>query len=251
MAVALLALTLSLTGVSYGFATGAIDGREILNNSVGTRDLRNNDVRGGDIRTGEVRGTDIRNESVGTDDVAGLRGRDLRHNSIGGAQVHEQGLALVPAATTATIAGSANRANSAGSVDGSSFATIYRPVPAGALAATVLDGFGGLTLVAACAPGSPSLTARSAFDNALIHSSFQRRNEGAGTVESYYDEDDDFDVGDSLSMVGNLVDSMQGSITYARPGGGVTTVTLAVEHGTGLLGIGGTGCAVVGHAQSS
>jgi hypothetical protein len=49
MGVALLALFISLGGVSYGVATGSIDSREIKNNAVRGKDVRNNSLRGADI----------------------------------------------------------------------------------------------------------------------------------------------------------------------------------------------------------
>ena len=51
MVVALIALFVAMGGVSYGVATGSIDGREIKNNTVKSGDLRNNDIRGKDIRS--------------------------------------------------------------------------------------------------------------------------------------------------------------------------------------------------------
>src|SRR4051794_23762531 len=64
MGVALLALFVSLGGVSYGVATGSIDTREIKNNTVRSKDIRNNTVTGRDIRTGTIRGGDIGSNSV-------------------------------------------------------------------------------------------------------------------------------------------------------------------------------------------
>ena len=64
MAVALLALFVSLGGVSYGVATGSIGTREIRNNSVSTRDIRNDTIRGTDIRRGSVTGSDIDEQSL-------------------------------------------------------------------------------------------------------------------------------------------------------------------------------------------
>jgi hypothetical protein len=59
MIVAGTALFVSLGGVSYGVATGYIDGREIKNNAVGTKDLKNNDIRGKDVRRNSLTGSDI------------------------------------------------------------------------------------------------------------------------------------------------------------------------------------------------
>src|ERR671922_1698177 len=80
MAVALIALFVSLGGVSYGVATGSIDSREIKNNTIRTRDIRNSEVRGRDIRNSTVRGPDV------------------ALNSLGGLDINESKLGPVPAA---------------------------------------------------------------------------------------------------------------------------------------------------------
>ena len=69
MAVAMIALFVSLGGVSYGVATGSIDSREIRNNTVTSADIRNNSVRSRDIRNSNVLSRDILNNSVMGDDV--------------------------------------------------------------------------------------------------------------------------------------------------------------------------------------
>ncbi len=86
MGVALVALFVSLGGVSYGVATGSIDSREIKNNTIRTRDLRNN----------EVRGRDIRNSTIG--------GRDVAFNTLSGLDINESKLGKVPSATKADSA---------------------------------------------------------------------------------------------------------------------------------------------------
>ena len=45
LVIALIALFVSLSGVSYGVATGFIDSREIKNNEVRSLDIRNNEIR--------------------------------------------------------------------------------------------------------------------------------------------------------------------------------------------------------------
>jgi len=65
MLVALLALFLSLGGVSYGVATGFIDSRELKNNAVSTKDLKNNDIRGRDVRNNSLTGSDINESRLG------------------------------------------------------------------------------------------------------------------------------------------------------------------------------------------
>ena len=59
-----IALFVSLSGVSYGVATGFIDSREIKNNEIRSLDIRNNEIRTRDLRNNEVRGIDIRNSTV-------------------------------------------------------------------------------------------------------------------------------------------------------------------------------------------
>jgi hypothetical protein len=62
--IALLALFVSLGGVSYGVATGSINSREIKNNTVRSKDLRNNNTRSKDIRNGTLRNRDIFNDTI-------------------------------------------------------------------------------------------------------------------------------------------------------------------------------------------
>jgi hypothetical protein len=91
--ISIVALFLSLGGISYGVATGSIDSREIRNNDVRTRDLRNNDVRTRDLRNNEVRGRDIRNSTI--------QGRDVALNTLTGDDVSETSLGQVPSAADA------------------------------------------------------------------------------------------------------------------------------------------------------
>jgi hypothetical protein len=138
--VACLALFVSLSGVSYGVATGFIDSREIKNNEVRSVDLRNNQIRSRDIRNNEVRGIDIRNSTV--------QSRDIAINAVQGVDVKEDTLGKVPSAGTAD---SATSATSAGSV------STLRIVPVTTLAEgsspVALATHGPLTLRAECAAG--------------------------------------------------------------------------------------------------
>jgi hypothetical protein len=86
MCVAILALFVSLGGVSYGVATGKI----------GTREIRNNSIRSADIRNGQVSSRDLRDGDV--------RGRDIRDNSLTGADLKEGTLGKVPSAGQADVA---------------------------------------------------------------------------------------------------------------------------------------------------
>src|SRR5918996_790588 len=79
LVIACIALFVSLGGVSYGVATGFIDSREVLNNTLRSKDVRNNTLRTFDIRNNEVRGFDIRNSTIHSRDVAfnTLTGNDV------------------------------------------------------------------------------------------------------------------------------------------------------------------------------
>jgi hypothetical protein len=90
MAVALLALFVSLGGSSY--AALKVNSKQIVNNSVRSADLRNNDVRG----------------------------RDVRNNSLTGADINEARLGKVPAANAASSATTATNAAKAGTADDAS-----------------------------------------------------------------------------------------------------------------------------------
>jgi hypothetical protein len=65
MAVALVALFVSLGGVSWGVASGTIGTRQIRNNSIRTQDVRNSTLRGKDVRRNTLTGSDILESSLG------------------------------------------------------------------------------------------------------------------------------------------------------------------------------------------
>jgi hypothetical protein len=88
LVIACVALFVSLGGVSYGFATGAIDTREIKNETVRGTDIRNGTLTTKDLRNNEVRGADLRNSTVG--------GRDVAFNTLGGNDIKESTLTKVP-----------------------------------------------------------------------------------------------------------------------------------------------------------
>ena len=88
MGVALVALFISLSGVSYGVATGFIDSREIQNKTILSKDIRNSTIRTEDLRNNEVRGFDIRNSTI--------RSADVALNTLIGADIDESKLGKVP-----------------------------------------------------------------------------------------------------------------------------------------------------------
>jgi hypothetical protein len=211
MVVALIALFVALGGVSYGFATGSIDSREVKNNSLRSVDLRNNDVRSIDIRNNEIRGRDIRNSTIRTEDIGA--------NQVKGVDVLESSLGEVP------------KAGSAGSL--SSQAKISSQQGAGAAAQTIYDS-GKLKLTASCGPAAqPTVTASTAVANATLHSTG-----GAGGAS----DTSPFTADVPLTAA----TSEQRSVVYTEPGGQVVTLSYAAVGGAPY---GTPGCIVKGMAE--
>jgi hypothetical protein len=214
--VALIALFVAMGGVSYGFATGTIDTREIKDNDVRSRDLRNNEIRTRDLRNNEVRGIDIRNSTV--------QSRDIAINAVTGADVKESTLQQVP---SALLADSATKAATADSVGGLRVHRIAYSGAEGSAKQTILSA-GGLTLTAECKSGPEmELVANPAANQANSHIS----------TNGWTFEDLDFDPGADLtaSFAGEAIRT--GTIAFAGSNGSIVTVNaLAIEHANGIRG---------------
>ena len=91
MVVAGIALFVSLGGVSYGLATGAIDSREIKNNTVRSRDVRNGSLTGRDMGSDRVGGGAVKESSLGPVPAAGVSDGDNRFASVTSAGVLARG----------------------------------------------------------------------------------------------------------------------------------------------------------------
>jgi hypothetical protein len=148
LVISVIALFVSLSGVSYGVATGFIDSREIKNNEIRSRDLRNNQVRTIDLRNNDVRGIDIRNSTV--------QGRDLGLNTVTGDDISESTLGKVPSATTADTATSAGTASTASGV--STLRVIPQTTIAEGAQPVTLATHGPLTLLGTCDPAGANST---------------------------------------------------------------------------------------------
>ena len=138
LVISMIALFVSLSGVSYGVATGFIDSREIKNNEIRSLDIRNNQIRTRDLRNNEVRGIDIRNSTV--------QGRDVALNTLTGDDVREDTLGKVPSAL------SADSATTAGGV--STLKIIPVTVVAVGAPPVTLATHGPLSLSGECAAGA-------------------------------------------------------------------------------------------------
>jgi hypothetical protein len=150
LVISMIALFVSLSGVSYGVATGFIDSREIKNNEIRSLDIRNNQIRTRDLRNNEVRGIDIRNSTV--------QGRDVALNTLTGEDVREDTLGKVTSATSADSATTAGGVSTLKIIPVTTLATGGAPV--------TLATHGPLTLGADCAAGTvPRLTVSTSEDN--------------------------------------------------------------------------------------
>jgi hypothetical protein len=139
-AIACIALFVALGGVSYGFATGSIDSREIRNENVHSQDIRNNSIRTDDLRNNEVRGRDIRNSTV--------RGPDVAFNSLGGPDVRESTLGAVPSAARATDADTLDGKDSSAFQPAGQILPFSLKLQGGET--TVIAGHGQLAVAAQC-----------------------------------------------------------------------------------------------------
>lgn len=210
MVVALAALFVSLGGVSYGFATGSIDSREVKDNSLRSGDLRNNDVRSLDIRNNEIRGRDIRNSTIRTEDIGA--------NQVKGPDVLESSLGLVPMANVAGSLSSEHKINyqAAGGTGGQ----------------TIYDS-GKLKLSATCGIGATlTVTASTNVGGATLQSSGQDA------------ANDQNDASFETSETPTLSDSNEyRSLVYSEPGGQVVVIHY------GAMGGATAGCLVRGVGQ--
>ncbi len=211
MIVALLALFVSLSGVSYGVATGFIDSREIKNNEVRSVDIRNNQIRTRDLRNNEVRGIDIRNSTV--------RGRDIALNTVTGEDVNESTLQKVPSAMLADSAASAD------AVGGVKMQRIAYQAAEGSPKRTILS-LGGLTITTECKTG-PAMELVANPSANQPHSQF--------ATDNWPWEDIDFNAGDDVTatFAGEAIRS--GTVAFAGSDGSIVTVdALAIEHANGI-----------------
>jgi hypothetical protein len=202
LVIALIALFVSLSGASYGVATGFIDSREIKNNEVRSLDIRNNEIRTRDLRNNEVRGIDIRNSTV--------QSRDIALNAVTGDDVKEDTLQKVPSAMLADTATSAATATEVGGIE---MQRIAFTGDAGGSFTEILN-FGGLRLEARCAPvtGFLEVQANPTAQNGEFTSNF------TGGVS-----DDDFDPGDDATVAMNA-DDENGQVSYAGSDNNIVTI---------------------------
>lgn len=227
MLVALLALFLSLGGVSYGVATGFIDSREIKDNTIRSKDVLNSTLRTQDIRNNEIRGFDIRNSTV--------RGVDVALNTLTGADIDESKLGKVPEATKADAAATAD------AVGGVSATKIAFSTPEDTPFTSILE-VGGLKLEAECGAAA-ALTLRASTTET---GSAISENVGTSSAEG------NFDPGDLQTIVlPTDADNpgVNGDVVFRGAGGKTVSVELyALAAPDSLPGSATDDCGVWGQA---
>ena len=107
MLVACTSLFVALGGVSYGFATGSISGREIKNGTITTKDIRDRGLRGTKLQRDSVGPNAVKEEALNSLKLGtvtnAVAAQGSAHHAVigsGGAAVRARGLAS--AARTAT-----------------------------------------------------------------------------------------------------------------------------------------------------
>jgi hypothetical protein len=212
LVISMIALFVSLSGVSYGVVTGFIDSREIKNNEIRSVDIRNNQIRTRDLRNNEVRGIDIRNSTV--------QGRDVALNTLTGDDVREDTLGKVPSAT------SADSATTAGGVSTLRIIPVTT-MPEGGTPVT-LAAHGPLTLSGECLTGSvPQVSVSTTEDNSA-GAGTGRLGTGAGADRGF--QDPDIDAADGRVKVADLAAGM------TNPAYAVAAVSALAPSGKGFSG---------------
>jgi len=189
-----------------------------------------NEIKANSIKTGK-----IVKEAITTSKI--------KKNAVTGAKINEGTLGTVPSATNATNATNAVNATNAGNANTVAGSTIRKFFYASeeTSATTTILSLNGLTLTAACAGGFPQLTATTSVENSLIHAGGT-----TGSDEAIYSENDQFDTGEVFDVLEDEFDSVQGTLTYAQPGGTVVTATFESEE-EAFAGF-DTDCVISGHA---
>jgi hypothetical protein len=220
LAIACVALFLSLGGVSYGVATGFIDSREIKDNTIRSRDVRNNTLRTFDIRNNEIRGFDVRNSSV--------QGRDVAFDTLTGDDISEDDLEKVPSAATA------DTATSAGTVGGMSVRKVFVKQATGTAAVEIFRGDGFL-IEAGCQGGNPVLQLDGIAGAPATNATVSGTGAGPGPAAPIFATDATLVPGDDV----NLLDANNegaGTAIVSTTGGAVATIVYGAESAPAFTG---------------
>ena len=229
MVVAFIALCVALAGTA-----SALPGRnrvkkgDIARSAVTSRTIAKNAIRSRHIKSRNVTRSKIALKAIDSS----LVGTD----ALTGANILESSLGTVPKATSA---------DSASKVNGLTVQKFFfRAAPI--TSSTNVLNLGGLALNAACNAGPAlSVSATTTVSGAIIHAG-GTWNGGVAAEQDFYNEDDDFNVGDSFNPLddagGTTTNSsnLQGSLTYVKQDGGIVTATFLAEQVGGNCHFAGT-----------
>lgn len=183
----------------------AIAADQLGKNSVGSKQLKKNAVTTAKIKNNAVTTSKIKNGAVS------------------GAKINLGSLGTVPNAAHAGTADNAAHANNADTVAGSTIRRIFYRSTSTTTATTLLS-LNGLTLTATCEGGEPELTATTSVANSLIHEVAVNNGD-----ETFYEEFDDFDPGETFELFNGESDSAQTTFVYGNPTGASVTADLTIE----------------------
>ena len=177
--------------------------------------LGKNTVGSKQIKKNAVTTAKIKNNAVTTNKI--------KNGAITGAKVNLGSLGTVPNANHASTADTATKANSADSVGGSTLRRIFYKTNSTA-SKTVVLSLGGLTLTASCEGGEPALVATTSVDSSTIRAVTTNNGD-----ETFYSENDTFDLGDNFNAIQSENDSSLTTLIYANPTGSVVTADIGAE----------------------
>jgi hypothetical protein len=226
LVISLIALFVSLGGVSYGFARGSIDSRELKNNDVRTKDLRNNDIRTRDLRNNEVRGLDIRRSTI--------RGSDVGLNTLTGDDVRESSLGKVASATRADAAASAASATTAGSVGGMTVKKFFAKVPPGTAATEIFRGQ-GFVLLGGCSATDALLILNGVAGGPETNVIFEGSGESGMGLSQIGDSEFDLDPADNLPLIATE-ERGTGTAVVSTSAGAVSTISYGAQDAPAFQG---------------
>jgi hypothetical protein len=211
MIVAVIALFVAMGGTGYAV-------KRLPRASVGQSQIRAKAIRTRHIKARAVTRTKIAKDAIDQSLVAkdALRGTDILESSLGN----------VPSATKAVTADKLSGLNT--------YKFSFRGA-VGTSAPAVLN-IGGLALNAACNAGPAlSVSATTSVGGSNVHSG----GTWGAANQSFYLDDDAFDVGDSFDVLDNAVTgstNLSGTLVYARQDGNVVSVDfLAEESASGCV----------------
>jgi hypothetical protein len=214
---------------------GAWGGPAVAQSLIGSAEVKNNSLTSRDIKNRSLKGRDLKSNTITGRVVKGLSGADIVDDGLDGTDIEEGSLGQVPRA------GSAAYADTAGTVNGARVARVNYARLVNAETTTLLDE-GGLRIEARCT-GAGTLDVHAVPTEAgsgLVRATATRP---AGTSAV---ADNDFRLGDQITLTPGGSDQASGALTWSSPTGVAITVTYLAQDG--LAAARGYQCAFAGTA---